>query len=299
MGARSNLAAAWESGRRSPTAAKTFWVAGRVGVDARGALAAFLASPEFAVDSLDPSEPAGVARVLEALRGRTSVADVARRTGRSRFAVARWLKGDAEPRLPDFFRLVEAMSLRLLDFVAAFVPPQSLPSIASAWRELEVARRSAYDLPWSHAVLRAVELDEYRRRKRHEPGFIAALLGIEREQEDECLEALRRSGQIRLEDGRYEPRVLAVDTRRDPARDQALKSWWSGVAKERLDRNAEGQFSYNLFTVSEADYQRLRELQRAYFRELRTIVAESEPAERVVLANVQLVPLTNAPRRAS
>ena len=46
--------------------------------------------------------------------------------------------------------------------------------------------------------------------------------------------------------------------------------------------------SYNLFTVSERDLGRLRELHLAYFRELRAIVAESEPAERVVVANVQL-----------
>ena len=47
-------------------------------------------------------------------------------------------------------------------------------------------------------------------------------------------------------------------------------------------------FSYNLFTVSSRDLERLRELHLAYFRQLRSIVAQSEPAERLVVANVQL-----------
>lgn len=36
---------------------------------------------------------------------------------------------------------------------------------------------------------------------------------------------------------------------------------------------------------------RVREPHRAYFQELRAIIATSEPVERVVLANVQLIGL--------
>jgi hypothetical protein len=52
-----------------------------------------------------------------------------------------------------------------------------------------------------------------------------------------------------------------------------------------------GLFAYNLFTVSLADLERIRELQRAFFRELRAIVAASRPEERVVIANLQLFAL--------
>ena len=54
-------------------------------------------------------------------------------------------------------------------------------------------------------------------------------------------------------------------------------------------------FSYNLFSVSRVDLERIRELHRAYFRELRRIVAASEPAECVVLANVHLLELGAGP----
>jgi hypothetical protein len=45
--------------------------------------------------------------------------------------------------------------------------------------------------------------------------------------------------------------------------------------------------------VSNADLERLRELQRSYFLELRSIVARSAPVEQVVLVNLQLLPLSS------
>jgi hypothetical protein len=46
-----------------------------------------------------------------------------------------------------------------------------------------------------------------------------------------------------------------------------------------------------LGTLAHADLERVRELHRRYFSELRSIIAESEPGEHVLLANVQLVHL--------
>jgi hypothetical protein len=86
-----------------------------------------------------------------------------------------------------------------------------------------------------------------------------------------------------------------TDTRHYPEAGRMLKIWWARQALERLERNDPGLFSYNLFAVSERDYERLRELHLAYFRELRSIVAASQPAERVVLAHLSLLPLTDAP----
>jgi hypothetical protein len=86
-----------------------------------------------------------------------------------------------------------------------------------------------------------------------------------------------------------------TDTRHYPEAGRMLKLWWTRQALERFEQNDEGLLSYNLFAVSERDYERLRELHLAYFRELRGIVAASQPAERVVLAHLSLLPLTGAP----
>jgi transcriptional regulator with XRE-family HTH domain len=294
LGFRSNVAYAWESGRAFPTAASFFRIVERSGRKLESALSGFYRLPAAGHD-LKTAQ--GVASFLDDLRGRTAVVDLARAAGRSRFAVARWLKGDAEPRLPDFLRLVESASLRVLDFVACFVSPALLPSVARAWSELESARRAAYEQPWSHAVLRVVELEEYQALRRHRPGFIAARLSITQAEEERALSLLLETGQLRKQRGRLVPgAALTVDTRSDPKRSQELKTFWTRVALERLEAGVDGTFSYNLFSVSRADFERIQELHRAYFRELRRIVATSEPAECIALANVHLFELGHAGR---
>jgi transcriptional regulator with XRE-family HTH domain len=298
LGSRANVVYTWESGRRFPTAAKALWAASRAGIDVRQAVGRFYRTPPEWLASTDVGTKDGVVRLLEDLRGRIPLGDVAARAGRSRFAVSRWLRGEAEPRLPDFLRLVEATSLRALDLVATLANPDDLPSIARTWHELQAARRAAYELPWSHAILRALELEAYRTRALQEPGFLALVLGIERDEETRCLEALERTGQIRREESAFVvTNVQAIDTRHNPDAGRRLKAFWAKVGLDRLEKNDDGLFSYNLFTVNEVDYERLKALHRSYFRELRSIVAASSPAERVVLANVQLLAL-DAPQPA-
>lgn len=295
LGYRSNVAYAWESGRAWPTALDFFGMLERSGRKLEPALAAFYRARSGVSVKTDLASARGVAAFLDDLRGQIAVVDLARAAKRSRFAVARWLKGEAEPRLPDFLRLVECASLRLLDFIACFIDPSTLPSIAKPWRELETARRAAYEMPWSHAVLRVIELSAYRKLRAHEPGFIAERLRISRDEEERCVALLLETGQVKKRGKRLIPgAALTVDTRGDAARSRQAKVFWTSVALERIEAGAEGTFSYNLFSVSRADLERIRELHRAYFRELRRIVAASEPAECIALANVHLLELGQA-----
>jgi DNA-binding phage protein len=291
LGFRTNVVHTWEAQRRWPTASRSLAVAQRAGVDPKAALTRFYRTVPPWLPALAPASREFVTRFLEDLRGRATIGDVAQRAGRSRFAVARWLKGEAEPRLPDFLRLIEAMSLRVLDFIAALVDPNELPSLSARWQKLEAGRRAAFDLPWSHAVLRVIELESYQRTP-HRPGYIAEQLGIGQEEEKRCVDALLGSGQLDWDGERYRVGAVLTDTSHYPEAGRRLKIWWTRLSLERLERESDGLFSYNLFAVSERDYARLRELHLAYFRELRSIVAASQPAERVVLAHLSLLPLT-------
>jgi hypothetical protein len=285
----SNVVRTWEAGRRFPSATRFFQACARLEHSPQLALRKFYRSPPAWLEAADLGRPETIARLLDDLRGKTKIGDVALRAERSRYSVSRWLSGVTEPRLPDLLCMIEATSLRGLDFVACFVDPATLPSVARRWHELETARHVAAELPWSHAVLRALELSEYTALPRHVPGFIAAKLGISQAEEERCLELLSQSKQISRRRGRWVVgRVLTVDTRYSPDAGRKLLAWWAEVGIERLRRGSKGQFSYNLFTVSARDLERLRDLQRAYFNELRSIVAASEPAERVVLTNLQL-----------
>jgi hypothetical protein len=74
-----------------------------------------------------------------------------------------------------------------------------------------------------------------------------------------------------------------------------LHHFFSTAGAQRLQEAPEGTAAsaYNLFGVSRVDLERLRELQRTYFREMRAIIADSEPVEAIVLANMQMVELSS------
>lgn len=289
LGYRSNVAYAWESGRRSPTAAEALRAARRAGVDLDEAFTRFYGNPPPWLDETDPASPEAVARLLEDLRGNTSVSDLSRSAEISRYSVSRWLSGQTQPKLADFLRLVEAASLRTIDFVAALVDPESVPTIAPIWKAIEARRRAGFELPWTQGVLRALELDAYRALPAHEPGWIAAQLGISVDEEQRCIDFLHGTGQLELDTHFRETAfVYAVDTRRHPEIGRHLKEHWTRVAAERIAAGRPGQFSYNIFTVSEADFERIRQMHLHYFRALRAVVAESAPGEVVCVANVQL-----------
>lgn len=292
LGYRTNVVYGWESGRRWPTAATVFAAEARLNGKSLSNVSQFFASPPTWLKSTPLVSPEGIARLLDEVRGHTPIVELARRSGFSRYAIARWLSGAAEPKFPDFLRLFEASSLRLLDFIALFHDPLELPSAKQAWKLLQAHRQAVYDMPWASAVLRALELRQYAELPEHVPGWIANLLGIDEENERRCLSLLADSGQIRLRDGRWVPsRVMAVDTRSDQNRELALKEWWARVGVERLAQGSPGQFSFNVFAVSSADLERLRELHRSYFRQMRAIIAHSDPCEHVVVANLQLFDL--------
>lgn len=289
LGYRSNVIYTWESGRCFPTASRFLQAIDRVIIDVKTALCRFYSGTPPWLESVDPASAQGVAELLTDLKGRTSIRHLVEITGLSRFAISRFLRAESEPRLPDFLRLLEATSLRMIDFVAAAFDPTTIPSLSDTWRNLEASRRAAYDAPWTMAVLRALELKDYQRLARHEIGWIANRIGIAVEEEQRCIELLSNSRQIRMRDGRWAlEKTLAVDTRRDPSMAHALRKWWSKIAVERIDGAEDGIFSYNLCSVSQRDYERLQELHRAYFRQVRAIVSQSEPVERVVLLNANL-----------
>lgn len=293
LGFTSNAVYAWESGRRAPAASTFFTVAARSGIDVSAALARFLGADAHA--ALAPFDAAGVARLLHTLRGGRPVTELAAQIGSDRTTLGRWLAGKTEPRLPELLRYVQATTQRLLELIALFVDPAALPSARAAHADLLAQRHLAYALPWSHAVLRALELDAYRALPRHRPGFIARCIGISLEEEQRQLAALLAAKQIRKVRGRYRAlRVLTVDTSPNERGNRQLKLHWAEVGLERL-RNASAPknalFSYNLFPIAGPELERIRQLHAEYYERVREIIAQSRSADRVVLMNLQLIPL--------
>jgi hypothetical protein len=292
LGYRTNVAHTWEVGTRWPSAAVVFKALARKGIDVRAGLRRFFRKPPGWLDSVDPVSDVCVAAFLEELRGSMTISAVAARVNKSRFAVARCFSGETVPRLPDFFSLVEACSLRVIDFVALWVDPSSVPEIADRSRFIEAQRRTIYQEPWSTAVLRALELEQYAKLPRHRSSWIAKRIGIPESDVERCLRILSETGQIDWRADRWVPReITTVDTRVNRADEILLKSFWARVGDARLRAGRPGHFAFNVFTISAADLARLYELHQNYYKALRALVAQSTPSERVVVANLQLFAL--------
>jgi DNA-binding phage protein len=291
LGYTSNIVYRWETEKCWPTVATFLQLCKRVGIDVAASFRKFYGRHPDWLEG-DPCSPQTVVAFLKDLQGTVPLQALARASGQNRFTVSRWLSGTAQPRLPDFLRVVEATSRRTLDFVSTFTNPQNLPCVAKAWAKLQRAKQVAYESPWSHAVLHALELEELRRPKSGGLTSLVHRLGIPQAEIVAALHALEEAGQVRRYRNSW--RIIkqqTVNTAQDPERALQLKAFWFQVATERVRAHAPGFFGYSLFAISEQDLRRLREVQLEYIRQMQAIIAESAPGERVGLYAVQLLDL--------
>jgi transcriptional regulator with XRE-family HTH domain/DNA-binding transcriptional regulator YiaG len=292
LGFASSVAHRWETGAAWPTAARFLEACERSGKNLAAAYATFFWRPPSWLGAHAPSSPEAVAALLRQLRGKTKNNVLAEASGYSRYSIARWMKGEAEPRLPEFLRLIEASSRRALDFISTLQDPASLPSAEQKWARLTRMRQAAYEESWSHAVLRALELDEYVQVS-DSNAWLASVLGIDAAQLVHALAVLERTGQIARVGEKWAPlSSAAVTTGADPMTRGLLTRAWMHVADQRIERGAPGHFGYSLFAASRADLRRLRELHMAYLREMQSIIARSSPNECVGLLCLQLLDLS-------
>lgn len=293
LGYRSNIAHRWESGRCWPTAADFL----RACQQSRPALARcferfFQRKPEW-FDARDPFSVQNIAAFLRDLQGKAPLVELARRSGHNRYSVGRWLRGDAQPKLPEFLGLIEAASRRLLDFIATLTDPSRMATISDRWQKLERARAVAYERPWSHAVLRALELDGYKSCKGRGERWIADRLGIEDAEVEQALELLAATGQVVKTSGKWRlDQPLSVDTSRDARRSRELKGAWASVAVARLRAGAPGNYGFSLFSVSRADLRRMRDVHLEYVRAMQSLIAGSAPGQCVGLYCAQMLDLS-------
>ena len=291
LGYHSSVVHRWESGAAWPTAARFLAICSQCGKDVRAAYAAFFLRTPSWLGQHEPCSPEAVAAFLQQLRGKVTVSSLADSSGYSRYAVARWVTARAEPKLPEFLRLVEASSRRALDFIATLSDPASLESARPHWQQLERLRQAAYQETWSHAVLRALELSEYAERG-GDSAWLGEVLGISEEQSQRALQVLEQTGQIARRGDRWVPLpATAVTTGRHPATLGILTRAWTQVAIERIEQRAPAHFGYSLFAVSRKDLRRLRDLQLEYLREMQSIIAQSAPNECVGLLCLHLLDL--------
>lgn len=279
LGYRANPITDWENGRRFPTAAETLRACERCGIDVSAAFARFLPSV--------PLRRGELASWLDRLRGTRPTSALARTMGCSRFAVSRWLKGQAEPRLPDFLHLVDTITGRVAELVAELVPIERVPTLEPRHRAALAARNVAVDEPWSEAVLRVIECKKGVSMRR-----IAEQLELEPGHVRRVLARLIEAGVVERRRGYRVIGELNVDTFTRPDAQAILRRHWSALLAARAGSLREHEtFGYNVMSLSRADLREVREILGRAYREIRALVAASEPQDTVAFVGMGLLEL--------
>ena len=194
------------------------------------------------------------------------------------------------PRLPDFLHLVDVLTGRVQDLIAELVDVREVPALSERVERAAASRKVGLEEPWALPVLLAIETRGYQALEAHDSAWLARFLGLPEPRVQACVSRLEEAGVIRLRGGHFvSGQPLTIDTRAHPEAGRSLKRHWLMVGMDRVGQPREGDIlSYNLFSVSRADLDQIRLLQRSFFREVRGIVAASEPSESVALLNLQL-----------
>ncbi len=289
LGYQSNVMHRWESGTCLPKASVFLRACEDMGRGEHAAVRFLNRRPAWLTQHAFATKE-GVRLFLGELLAGASQRELAARMGKSRFQVMRVISGGAEPNLAFFLHLVDETSHRALDLLSMYFDVERFPSFGHAWRQLELARAVAYDEPWSHAVLRALELDPKRHWK--SARWVSGKIGLPVEQVRTALEKLAAAGQVRKRKHSYRlVRASLVDTSRDPTRARRLRLDWCKAATARLERGTPGFFGYDLFAVSREDLLKLRDLQSQYVRAMQQLISASNQPECVGLYCAQLLDL--------
>lgn len=291
LGYRSNPVADWEAGRRFPTASELLRASEKAGTDIEAAFSAF---DRATARYLGEADDQGVADWLAAWRGGRTLHEVAERCDRSRYAVGRWLNGSTRPRVPDFLRLVQALTGRATDLVAELVDAESVPALTPLRARSEALRALQQDVPWAGALLMLLQSAPYRDLPGHRTGWLARRLGIPGEEEVRSLQLLEAAGAVAWDGIRYRAHDwLDLHTHRDG---DGLDHWHKVAAQRMARPGDEDRFSGMVFLTDDEGYARVQEAVRKALQAVGTPVEKSETGgNRVGLLQVAVVDLTRAP----
>lgn len=299
IGRRSNVAHAWESGRRQPRVSEFLRASARVGTDVGAALSAFAGAFAPGLVFSPPFTAQSTSRLVDALRQGNSVADLAQRSGVGRGALARWIAGTSEPRLAELLRLIDASYRQALVFISHFVDPDSLPSARAEWTKLRAQWDLLAELPIGLAILSALRVRQYLECLHHDDAIVASLVGIGVAEAQAALARLHQVGLVEHDGVRFRTtpvRPLLIP----PSANQPIRRHYGAEAVKAIGQSAD---SLTITFLLPLDEEALRSLRDRTVQFVRTEVARIDPERRdatsVTSLFFQIRPLGSTPSRGT
>jgi transcriptional regulator with XRE-family HTH domain len=280
LGFRGNQVQRWEAGTRKVSWLDFLKLCEASSVDLTRHMVRFLSGA---------CDPADTAVLVERIIGGATLADLARETGISRFALARWMQGKSVPNLSDMLCLIQACQYVVFEFLAGFVDLKSLPSAKAEWDERQKRKQVYYRRPVVAAVLCVLRLDEYKALPKHEPGYIARKVGLAPEEEQDVIAELRAVGKITWNGTHF----VSIEEHLELTDSKDFRTFVAYWLRRALDYTLSLPnphpvlgFGMEIHPTSAATLRKLREEYLVFYGRVRALLAQDHgPRDRVYVFN--------------
>ncbi len=220
----------------------------------------------------------------------------------SRYILSRWLSGKTCPSLKDVLFVIDKMTPVLVELIGQLVPIEEIPALKAQHSLKLLEKELNYKYPYLGAVLRSLELKDYKSLGRHTDGHISRTVGISLAEEQQVLQDLLKMKIIKKEFGLFTPNSNHIDTRGDFQGLMNIRKYWlqrSLHFASQLSAPPEySKLGYNVMSVSRKASQAIQEKYFQFFQDVRSIVElDQDTPEDVQILNIQLLVLSEMVQR--
>jgi len=244
---------------------------------------------------LSSTAPEYAAELLRLYKGTHTITTITKLTGLKRLQISRILSGTTQPRLPRFLLLLDALSGRVDEFIGSWVDLDLTPALKQRLAVLTSWRHITYAMPITEGIVACIESKAYQ--DLHEPTdqWLAHRLGIQESDLQASLAAMTEAHLIREGKTRWEPLPnRSIDTVGSKEGASRVKRYWAQKAAERIENEPGAKGAYLVFCSSEQSVEAIQQIYRKAWTDARTILRNDSGNDRVILLNINWVPLEAA-----
>lgn len=236
--------------------------------------------------------------LIRHLSGNSRIISLSSHLGISRHILGRWISGKSSPSLKNILYVIDSLTPLLIEFLETFIEVDKIPSLSILHEHKKLEKKMNYQYPFLGAVLRCLELDEYKSLNHHEVGYISKTIGISLDQEKSLIKDLINLDIIKLQNNKLVPKENRIDTRGDFSGQMNIRKYWLQRSLEFIDDLKQppdnSYMGYLVFNVSQKAKYELKKRYFDFFQEVRNIIEmDNSNADDIYLLNIQLCSLAD------
>ena len=218
--------------------------------------------------------------------------------GCSQSQLSRWLNKKIVPTLENILKLIYVRRSRLIDFVSQLTDIHLIPSLLPFYIQEEKERELHFKYPYVAALIRVLDLKQYKGLREHSDTFVAKQLGLPEATVKEALSHLHSLKLIKIENKKAIPQSMRLHVGNNFEYNKRVRKYWTEKALEILNKlqppksfeARKSLLGYNVFSVSEEGFQKIKKKYLEFYNDIRAILVDDKAeTEMVKVLNLQIL----------